>query len=66
MRPDRNDEFSSTIDDIDNKIAMLIMRRQSMMRRMPVGYDCNGEGVIYFDLDLENDERIYHAIAGIK
>lgn len=63
---DRKDKFSGTIDEIDHQIALLIEQRQDMMRHMPAGYDCDGEGIIYFDLELEDGERIYHAIAGIK
>lgn len=63
---DRTDEFSSTIDDIDNDIAMLILRRQSLMRKMPIDYDSDGEGEIYFGMNIDDPERLYHAIAGIS
>ncbi len=63
----RQDEYSREIDDIDLRIAPLVARRDELRKRMPKGYDCCGEGEVYFKyLGSDRGEEVYHVIGRLK
>jgi hypothetical protein len=59
--------YAVAIDEIDSQIAYLVDARNRLVATMPTGYDCCGEGEVYFKkLSGPQAEDVYHSVARIN